>query len=1290
MVVEPGTLDPPRDERTRKTARAILLSALGFMVLIISIVGYWLWQSHTLSMERAREVTQGFALTYRAYTEQTLDNTSDVLAEVGTLYLGRTPDAAPPDMAAFARLRRDQSPLVRDLMVLDRDGNTLLWTGTESPPPLDTLMPPALLQGVKSSGASPERWLTPVFRDPADPDIFVFAVGLCLFDEAGEPAGSAVALIDQTAFAASYSTILDSERSSVAMVHVDGTIMARLPDPGDAIGRVIPLVANRPTPGPARRIIEQPSPVDGVVRIVAEWRLNKYPLIAAVTVARDAVLAGWRQNVVLGLSIVLVAGLAAAALTAGLLRQVRLQAKAREALRRQNTVLAAQLETSTDGILVVDQDRRALSWNQRFADTWGFTADQMAAESSDALLARAAGMVQGGTDFSDRVMALYADPDAEEREGTELRLTDGRVLERFTRALRDESGQAWGRTWFYRDVTRQRRDEWALRESEQRFRDVANAADEFIWEVDAEGRLTFVTERARDILGYPIEVVLGRPPTDFIAAEDMAAVKAEVEAAMRDGKRLDLSAYRARRSDGLLVWVRTSAVPILDESGAVRGLRGTSMSIDDLKAREIEMQEANERLEDQAAALVELAEQLDSSNRELRRVQERFDLAMRGTTDGLYDWDLLTDRVYLSPRWRQMLGLGDNEAEVSSAYLTTRLHPDDYPDSVRAVSAHLAAETPQYRHVHRVRHQNGGYLWVLDRAQVVRDVEGNAVRLVGTYADITEMRRYEEALQEAKTEAEAANAAKSRFLAVMSHEIRTPMTGVLGMTDLLLDSDLEPRQRTFAQTLKRSADTLLSLLDDILDFSKIEADQVFLEEADVRPAEIVEDVLQLFTFKASEKGLLLEAVNDAPMPEVIRTDPHRLRQVLFNLVGNALKFTESGHIRVALERVDALPDDRLRLTFAVRDTGIGLAPHAQEQLFQPFIQADNSTTRRYGGTGLGLAICKRLVNLMGGEISVESTLGVGATFRFSLVAGKGDVARLAATENRRHAALAQEADGPPEVPAGTRILLAEDTAANRLLIGTMLERLGCRVDEVADGAAALSAVRADPARYDLIVMDMQMPVMDGATATRAIRDIPHAPPVLGLTADAVMENRKVYMASGLEELLTKPVDWARLTRVVHDLVVAPRQGSAGPKPFAPAAAATTARDPNPDPPPAALPVFDATLLDALRRKLGAARIAAIVETMLGNLDQQIAALSEAAEVAAPAARVAGIGHAIKGLASQFGAARLAAMGETLQKGGIDGEALALRLPDIEHTVAATRAEVTTWLSNESRSIDAPH
>ena len=880
MVVEPGALDQPRDQRTRTTGRAVLLSALGFMVLIASIVGYWLWQSHTLTMERARDVTQSFALTYRAYTEQTLDTTADVLAEVGTLYLGRTPVAAPPDMAAFARMRRDQSPLARELLVLDRKGNTVLWTGPGSSPPLDDLMLPDLAQGIKGPGERSERWLTPVFRDPANPDRFAFALGLCLTDEAGDPAGSVVALIDQASFAASYNTILDSERSSVAMVHLDGTIMARLPDPGDAIGRVIPLVANRPTPGPARRLIELPSPVDGVVRIVAEWRLNKYPLIAAVTVARDAVLAGWRQNVVLGLSIILVASLAAAALTAGLLRQVRLQAEAREALRRQNTVLAAQFETSTDGILVVDRDRRVLSWNHRFADMWGFSADQMAAENSDALLARAAEVVQGGRDFSDRVMALYADPDAEERDGTELRLTDGRVLERFARALRDGSGEAWGRTWFYRDVTRQRRDEWALRE--------------------------------------------------------------------------------------------------------------------------------------------------------------------------------------------------------------------------------------------------------------------------------------------AKTEAEAANAAKSRFLAVMSHEIRTPMTGVLGMTDLLLDSDLGPRQRTFAATLKRSADTLLSLLDDILDFSKIEADQVFLEEVDVRPAEIVEDVLQLFTFKASEKGLLLEAVNDAPMPEVIRTDPHRLRQVLFNLVGNALKFTEAGHIRVALERVDALPDDRLRLTFAVRDTGIGLAPHTQEKLFQPFIQADNSTTRRYGGTGLGLAICKRLVTLMGGEISVESTLGAGATFRFSLEAGKGDRARLAAADDRRKAASTQGSDGLPEVPAGTRILLAEDTTANRLLIGTMLERLGCRVDEVADGAAALAAVRNDPGRYDLIVMDMQMPVMDGATATRAIRQIPNAPPVLGLTADAVPENRKAYMASGLEDLLTKPVDWSRLTRVVHDLVAAPGSGSGGAIP----ATAGHDRLPGPKPHPA--------------------------------------------------------------------------------------------------------------------------
>jgi PAS domain S-box-containing protein len=1324
------------DHRPLMTRRIIIASAVVFMMMVTGVVGYWTWQSHTLAMERAREVTRAFALTYTSFSEQVFQNIANLLLEVEAFHRPARAISAPPDIDAFLRLRRSQTQFVRELLIADANGTVTHWTGVWPPP--DIARDPDYL-AYRESGATVE-WLSPVYRDPLADDRFTVAFARTVRDEDGNPLGSVFALIDQAAFSSAFDTILESEQAAVALVHFNGTIMVRRPDPGNAIGSVIRLVADRPTPGPARSTFVSASPVDNVVRVISERRVGRYPLIAGVTIARDAALAPWRRDVSWGVSMLALAGVAVAFLTYALLRQVRLQALAQDALQRQYTVLAAQQETSTDGILVVDETWAVRTWNNSFRALWGFTDADMEAGNAEALLNKAKSRVVDPDGFETRIKELYADLDIDELEGTEIALRDGRILERYSRALRSEGGKAWGRVWFYRDVTVRRRDEKTLRESEQRFRDVANAADEYIWEVDADGRLTFVTERAVDILGYAIGDMLGRLPIEFIHPEDLDRTQKVFAEASGAREPFTISEYRAVRADGQCVWQRTSAVPVLDEQGGLRGYRGATMSIDAIKARELEMQDANRRLEEQANTLVELAEQLDQSNRELRRVQERFDLAMRGTTDGIYDWDLLTNRIILSPRWCDMLGLGADETEVSPAYWTARIHPDDYPGSIQALSDHLAGASAQYRHVHRMRHRNGHDVWVLDRAQVVRDVEGLPLRLVGTHADITEMRRYEEALRQAKTEAEAANAAKSRFLAVMSHEIRTPMTGVLGMADLLLTSHLTPRQRSFTETLKRSADSLLGLLDDILDFSKIEAGQLVLETVDFDPWAVVEDVVFLFAPGASEKGLVIEVERRTEPPPAVRGDPHRLRQILFNLIGNAIKFTHKGEVTVAFEADETLTDGGHRLTFAVRDSGIGMSPEQVQRLFQPFIQADDTTTRRFGGTGLGLAICRRLVNAMGGDIEVESAHGQGATFRFRVMVGAGDPARIEPLHSLPTPG--PEADAPERRPEpGTRLLLAEDTTANRLLIATMLERMGYTVDEAANGAEAVAAVRADPAAHALVIMDMQMPVMDGVKATRAIRALPgEPPPVIGLTADAMRENHAAYLASGLLDVMTKPVDFDRLDAVVAryargvrwiepeteandgaDTTQAPAAERIPGEILSPLdrpvavddqAADEDQSDRTPGPVPSALiepieaepdavecdedraamapvaretaddrgeaPIFDAAALAALRTRLGPARVEPIVRSMLDNLDTQAESLLVAVTHRdwETATRV---GHSLTGLAAQFGAERLAQLCQSLQHACQQDPSPDIDLRVITGMIEETKAAVQHWL-----------
>jgi PAS domain S-box-containing protein len=541
----------------------------------------------------------------------------------------------------------------------------------------------------------------------------------------------------------------------------------------------------------------------------------------------------------------------------------------------------------------------------------------------------------------------------------------------------------------------------------------------------------------------------------------------------------------------------------------------------------------------------------------LRESEQRYRALFENIEEGVYRSSADGRIISANPALVRMFGY-----ESADELRSINIARDLYVDS--ADRAHLTECLEKNGHIRgvelRLRRKDGSQVICLENSRTLVDDTTGEVCYEGTLTDITDRKRAEqellrytgevedarkrleeqagqlraqaEALRAARDQALQASELKSEFLANVSHEIRTPMNGIIGMNRLLLETDLPPDQRQYAELVGRSADYLLEIINDILDLSKIEAGRLELAEVDFDLARTVQEVLELLSGRAREKGIELMCRLSGTPPSAVHGDVGRLRQVLLNLVGNAVKFTDSGAVSVSAKWGEQSPAGPL-VRFDVTDTGIGISPEAQFRLFQPFCQVDGSLTRRYGGTGLGLAISKKLVEAMGGRIGVTSEPGVGSNFWFTV--RLAEAARMPAEPVR-------ETVAEPAGPQGRRgrLLVAEDNQINQLVALRLISKLGYEADVAANGLEAVEA--AQKQAYSLILMDCQMPEMDGFEATAAIRRLAGGAsrtPIVAMTAHAMRGARERCLAAGMNDYIPKPVDLVQLSRVLGAWTAAP-------------------------------------------------------------------------------------------------------------------------------------------------------
>ena len=694
----------------------------------------------------------------------------------------------------------------------------------------------------------------------------------------------------------------------------------------------------------------------------------------------------------------------------------------------------------------------------------------------------------------------------------------------------DEQGRPLGITGLLSDITKQKQKDDAEQESESKLKAIIEFLPDATFVIDLEGKVIAWNRAMEEMTGVNKKDMIGqgdhayaipfygerrRQLLDLLDKDDKE-IACNYQYVQRKGNTIYAEIFTPALFGGRGAHVWATGAPIFDAKGKRLGAIESIRDITESKRAKEELQESKDYLE---KIINSIGDPLFVKNR-----QHQF---------------VLVNNAFCA--------LSGRSCEELLGKMDYDFFPAEQVDVFLEKDERVFETGKENVNEETITDSQGVDRTIITKKTLYTDISGNRF-IVGIIRDITERKWAEEELQKTNRQlkqsiakanelaglARKANAAKSEFLANMSHEIRTPLNGVIGMTELLLDTDLNSEQQEYAQTINSSGEALLALINDILDFSKIEANKMVMEKRDFDLADVMKYTTDLLARSAQEKGLQLSSQVEPAVPMLLRGDAGRLCQILANLGGNAAKFTNRGNILIQVS-VEKEEKRNITLRFSVSDTGIGIPANRLKALFTPFTQADGSTTRKYGGTGLGLAISKQLAQMMNGKIGAQSVLGVGSTFwftaRFEKVPDKQAEEEVLDNKVQK----SPEADDAPSLPDKVRILLVEDNPVNQRVALAMLKKLGFRTDVVANGQEAVQALQTVP--YDLVLMDCQMPEMDGFEATRAVRQKESATsspsiPIIAMTASAMQADREKCLQAGMSDFIAKPVQQGELAEML--------------------------------------------------------------------------------------------------------------------------------------------------------------